>query len=342
MDKVEINKLLERFYEQNPDFLDCKVELIKSGNNRSTYLLESKSGKKLILKKSHAKNDLPFSSLNDVRVQTFIKSLGYDFVPEIIFCDKGNEYFIEAYVGEENIKVNDMSDELLEVFAKQLAEVHKQTFSQYQEFCKKNDFEVPKAILPEESLKIFGFNRFEIVEKLCEDKEVVNCLKGQLNANLELLRKNKTSVDSAHLLWGIIGNEMRFSGDKIYFVGWEFSRVGNGSELSFMKIHSGINENVLKKIIALYSKYSGKTEEELYEEIKIEEKITRVNDAIWATMKWCESETEEDKEKYKELTFERLNLTKFVLFSLPFWFSFLNLQSGSDLLSVIALLFATL
>jgi len=308
----KIKKLLDKFYLTNGDFLDCKIELVKSGHNRAVYLLTAENGKKYVAKKGNESKDLGSSNLNDVRVQSFLKEMGCNFVPEIIYWDNENDFYIESFVGKEDIKFNNLNNEGLDVFAKQLAFVHSRSAEQYQQFSAKHGFDKPTIVSPIENLNIYGFARFEIVKQLCPDNYVKKWLKTNLQENLVEI-KNSSRTATAHIRWGDIGENLRRDESKLYFVDWEFSELSFGTELSYIKIHSHLSHEKFNYLVSRYATHSGKTTKELFAGINPTEKITRVNDVVWAAMKWGQSETAEDKEKYKELTYKRIKLAEKIL-----------------------------
>jgi len=313
MNMNKIKKLLDKFYLTNGDFIDCKIELIKSGHNRTVYLLTTKNGKKYVAKKGNESKDLGSSNLNDVKVQSFLKEMGCNFVPEIIYWDNENDFHIESFVGKEDIKFNNLNNEGLDVFAKQLAFVHSLSAEQYQQFSAKHGFDKSIIVSPIENLNIYGFDRFEIVKQLCPDNYVKDWLYTHLQNNLAYIQKNSLINGAAHLNWGDIGENLRRKDSVLYFIDWEFSRLGSGTELSYIKIHSHLSPEKFDYLVSRYAFYSGRTNKNLLVGINSTEKITRVNDVVWAAMKWGQSETAEDKEKYKELTYKRIKLAEKIL-----------------------------
>jgi hypothetical protein len=313
MKNSKIEKLLDKFYLTHEDFRDCKIELIKSGHNRTVYSLIAKNDKKYIAKKGNASKDLGSSNLNDVKAQSFLKEMGCDFVPEIIYWDSANDFYIESFVGKEDIACNNLDDKDLDTFAEQLVFVHSLSAKQYQKFSAEHGFDKPKIVLPLDNLNVFGFSRFEIVKELCPDNYVKDWLNTRLHNSLTYLQKNSIMNESAHLNWGDIGENLRKNDSSLYFIDWELSRLGSGTELSYIKIHSHLSTEKFNYLVSRYAFYSGKTINELLTGIISTEKLTRVNDVVWAAMKWGQSETAEDKEKYKELTYKRIKMAEEIL-----------------------------
>lgn len=306
----DINHVLESFYVSNPSFKECEIELIKQGHNRSVYSISNGEGKKYIVKIGNENKDLGAANLNDVRSQNFLVEMGCAFIPKAFFWDETDDYYVETFVGDVDINFNDLSETELDTLAKQLAFVHEIPATKYQQFCEDHGFEIPEIITPIKDLEIYGFDRFKIVKQLNTDQNIINWLDEHLKESREEAGKHDYSIEKAHMKWGDIGENLRKDENGLYFVDWEFSKPGFGSELAYIKIHSHLSPEKFNFLKSRYAKHSGMTERELDDEITMVEKITRVNDVVWAAMKWVQAKTSEDIEKYKELTSKRISLAE--------------------------------
>ena len=127
---------------------------------------------------------------------------------------------------------------------------------------------------------------------------------------------NRSSSDSKlrtrepHICWGDIGGNIRSGGGKMYFIDWEFSSVSSSTELGYIKIHSHPTSKQFRQIVKLYAECSGISQEDILDGIKLGEKVTRVNDVIWAAMKCGQAETLKDIKKFKQLTYKRMEIYK--------------------------------
>jgi len=310
---VEIRAILNKIQNSSEDFSKSKLKLIKNGHNRSIYLLKAKSGKKYIVKKGNDAKDLGSINLNDVRAQSFLRQSGCNFVPEIIYWDKESDLYIESYVGDKDIPFKSLKDKDLEVFAKQLAIVHSFSADQYVKFCQNNKFDIPKITTPVEDLKTFGFDRYNIAKETCKDEKVIKWLSQRLLKSLEITKNPETVQLAPHFCWGDIGNNIRTDkSGKIYFIDWEFSKIGQESELAYIKIHSKLKPKQFKKLVTLYVEYRNAeiTTDALRTAIINSEKVTRTNDVVWAAMKWGQTKTRILANKYKNLTYKRISLAE--------------------------------
>lgn len=308
MKDTEIKKIFKGLYVARPEFIGCQINLIKSGHNRSIYSVMTTDNKKYIAKIGNTKKDLGSTNLNDVRIQMFLSEMGCDFIPGIIYADKTNDFYIESYVGDQDIAFNNLTDEDIDTFAKQLVFIHNLSPDQYKAFSIDHGFDEPKITSLTEGLNTFGFARFEIVKELCPDETVKDWIQEHLQQSVVILQNNTNSSQTAHLRWGDIGENLRKDDHTLYFIDWEFAGLGYGSELAYIKIHSHLDSEKFNFLVSRYALYSNKTESELLEEIKLNEKTTRTNDVIWAAMKWGESIDPSDVDKYKALTYKRIEL----------------------------------
>ena len=301
-------KLSEKLNLTNEYFRDKKVSLVKRGVKRAVYFLVNKKNEKHIAKKINNTKDLSSTNINDIISQNFITSMGYNFVPKIISYDSEHDIHIESFVGDRNIPLKDLGKKQLDIFAKQLSVIHKLPIEKYYEFCLERGFDEPKITSSIDSLKIFGYDRYKIVKKSCPDDGVKKWIEVNLHRNLVILKNSPQT--KPHLTWGEIGENLRQGKSGLYFIDWEFSELGYGNELAYIKIHSHLSPEKFKYLVASYADSSGKSIKSIMADIDREERLTRVNDVIWAAMKWCQSKTAEDINKYKTLTYKRIGLVK--------------------------------
>jgi hypothetical protein len=310
---IEIQKIISSIDFGSDDFKTCKVDLIKHGYNRSVYIAISDKGDKYIIKKGAKTKDLGSTNLNDVRVQNFLTYVGYEFTPKIFYWDAEEDLYIESSVGYEDVLFDSLTDDEIVTLAKQLVQVHSLTSDQYIEYCEYNCFDNPKIITTIDHINKYGFDRFELVKKTCTDKSIIDWLESNLNKNMELAHATNTQSENSHLVWGDIGGNFRRGTNELFFIDWEFAELSFGEELAYIKIHSHPSPEKFEKLVSLYAEYSKKTVDELQQSIAISEKITRVNDVVWAAMKWGEATSPEKIEKYKALTYKRIELTNIIL-----------------------------
>jgi len=305
MDKTELDEICNHLNLAQGYFQNCKIEPLKKGFNRNIYRLTTNDNKKYIVKKGKKTKDSGSSQTNDIISQNFIHHMGHRFTPKIVYYDNNNDLIVETYVGDSK-RCNELDNKWLDIFAKQLSIVHNLPVADFYQFCFDHGFDEPQISRPIDHINTYGLERYKIVKKLCDDEFVKNWIEKNLQQNL----KEMPNVDKlqSHILWGDIGENIRNDASKLYFIDWEFSRLGYGSELSYIKIHSHLSHKKFDYLVSRYAFYSSKTIKELSDEIKNSEKIIRTNDVIWAAMKWSQAESPDDIEKYKNLTYNRIKL----------------------------------
>ena len=307
------NKIIAQFLGEFcvifPTYVDCDIELVHSGYRRNAYKLTSINNDSCILKLHKETGDF-FIGSNDVLMQSFLINSGIDFIPKILFSNNSHDTYIETCAGEEHMSFNDLDNSGIDSVAKQLYQVHSLKADDYINFAKNNGFGEIKINTPKDDLKTYGYERFKIAKEKCHDKYVLDWLGTKLEQSTELIDKIIKIQSHPHPQWGDIGGNLRHTGKKIYFTDFEHSSIGYDSELSYIIIHSHMYNDKFKKLVSCYVKHSGRSESDLYKEMKIKEIITRTNDVVWAAMQWSFARNDEDKIKYQELTYKRINLAE--------------------------------
>ena len=286
-------------------------KIIKEGFNHDVYRL--KKGKKLYIAHiGRGKRDSGSSLLKTYRVLKFLEFKKIVFVPRAISYSKKSDILIQSYVGTKNALFRSLNNKNVEKFVMQLYLIHVLDHKEYKKYCKKQNLPIPYIESGKQLIKRRGVNRFKIVKRLCPDRTVIKWIEVKLKKNINNVYRsstsNKTHAHKPHICWGDIGGNIRIGGGRMYFIDWEFSSVGYGTELGYIKIHSHPTAKQFRQLVRLYSQHSEIPQKKILEGIKFGERITRVNDVIWAAMKWGEAETTLDIKKYKKLTFERIKI----------------------------------
>lgn len=295
-------------YISNIDNLkNFTIKLIHDGYNNTTYTL-TKGSTKYMGHVSKGNITDGSSLLNSFRLYKYLEENGYDFTPRVIFFAADLNILIETYVGERDIGTLNLKKNTLDTLIKQLVIVHSLDCEDFKTFCKSNNYGIPSIVTPVDVIKRFGVKRFEKVEALCPNSEVINWIDPRLENNIAIARTVVTS-GNPNIVWGHLGGDIRTGGEKVWFIDAEYSLIGYERELAYLKIHGHPTPNEFEFMIKKYSEYSGIDQSELNERIKIEELITRVNDVIWAAMKWGENKNDSKvSKKYEKLTFNRMKL----------------------------------
>ncbi len=297
---------LTKYLHTLKDMRGAHISLIKSGYQRDVYLC-SLVKKKYVARvgKPHGFEDI--SIRNEVCILQFLESMHITFTPKVLHYNKTLDISIEEFVGTHHVSFKELTTTDVDLIAKQLVTIHQLPVKDFRAFCKKENFPLPKTLSEKASIDIFGTKRFAQAVKTCPDKKVLAWIAPRLKVNVkEASRKN--SKGSEHLVWGDVGSNTRSATNQIFFIDWEFARVQHSPELAYIKIHSHPRAPLFRALVKAYAKYSHISEQTLYEKIAREEKIIRVNDVIWAAMKWGESVGTAEEKKYQLLTYKRMKL----------------------------------
>ncbi|MDO8521619.1 MAG: hypothetical protein Q7S52_05890 [bacterium] len=299
-------KKLERYCQTLKGMRRVHVSLIKRGHNRSVYLLVV-AGKKYVGRVGKKNNDGGSSINNEVRMLKFFENAGITFTPKVLHYNKKLRISIETFVGTHLIHFKTFTPKDIDCFARQLTAIHKLPTKAFRGFCKKEGFPLPKTLSPKANLELFGVRRFAKAIKTCPDKKVLDWISVRLKKNIrEVSRSNKQPP--AHLIWGDIGDNTQSGKGRVFFIDWEFATLRNSTELAYIKIHSHPSTSTFRTLVFAYAQYSKIPEKILWKEIEDEEKIVRVNDVIWAAMKWGEYASTREEEHYRLLTYKRMKL----------------------------------
>lgn len=305
-DKKPLEKL-KRFIASIPELRNANISIIKEGHNRGVFLLKTGTSN-LVARVENNTNDGGSSIDKELIFLSFLNQKQILFVPEIKYYSRLEKILIETFVAKKPLDFEKIALPKLSLFAEQLSTIHKIPASEFFTFCKERDFPQPKKLSDLANIQLYGVTHFRRAKKTCPDNHIIKWIEPRLLKNIEasrLIRRN-----NYHLIWGDIGTNLLTFRNKLFFIDFEFSGVGLGSELSYIKIHSHLKPSSFKILVKKYSEFSGITISELYKEIRHEERIIRLNDVIWAAMKWGESVGSEKEKEYKALTLKRIKLFK--------------------------------
>ncbi len=286
-------------------FKDATLSLIKQGHNRDVYLVVV-GNRKYVARVGHPTNDGGSSIQREVSTLKFLNVEKITFVPEMLHYDKRRNISIETFVGKHHLPMKDFNATQINRFARQLNLIHRLPIKALQLFCKQEGLPLMKTVSEKESIRIFGVRRFAKAIKTCPDKKVIAWITPRLESNIAFVSHAKK--EEPHLMWGDVGDNTLLARNHMFFIDWEFSTTGYSHELAYIKIHSHPKISSFRLLVRSYAMYSKISEKRLYEEIAREERITRVNDVIWAAMKWGESVGTPNEFMYRKKTFERMKL----------------------------------
>lgn len=288
------------FEKYNIEIKTPKISFYKSGYGNYIYLLEEKNNlkneyKKKYIVKFKKKSELQFkdSLKKEFLLLKFFEEKKINFTPKVYYYNDLENFLIEEFIEGEEIRVSDFNDSEIDIYTKQLNKFFNQNVNEFIKFSKKHNFEI-KVNDEIESLKIYGFNRFQEVNISTIGKRKYNLIFERLNENLFFLTRNKNDKDISKIgfNWGDVQGRVIKSSNKLFFFDFEHLQFSRSRELAYIKIHLKLTDENFRKLIGFYSKYSRIPTGKLYEQIHFEERIIRANDVVWAAMKYSKTNSE--------------------------------------------------
>lgn len=241
---------------------------------------------------------------NEYTLFLFLENQGYDFCPRAIHINSEETILIESYIAGDELRHEQFSDTQIKQFAKQLYSLETLDTSELHNFCAQNNLPQLPTSTPVDSLHKYGFDRFNTINPDIVDPQIIEWLQANLRTCYDTVI-NTINTGRPHIVWGDVQGSVLLDQDsKMYFFDFEHTTIGYGTDLSYVKIHSSFSARQFAALIKHYSEFSNQSEADIWRKITQEEQITRVNDVVWAAMKW--SETNDDT--FKKLTYERQKL----------------------------------
>ncbi len=282
---------------------DPEVSFFAEGYGNYVYLIQENDQKLVLrIKKSNEKQFID-SLEKEYAFLRYFESKGITFCPRALFYNKKDNFLIENFIEGEKISQNDLSNEQIDLFAKQLYDLFQLSSVEFFDFCKNHKLKKFEYSSPIDSLKTYGFKRFNEADKKQIPEDVIVWVQDKLNKNLESLNKRSSRDGHIGFAWGDVQSEMIIDDSGgINFYDFEHARISQSSDLSYIKIHGIFSDSQFDYLIDRYSHYSKKSKKVLLKEINTTEKIIRVNDVVWAVRKWADTQEEE----FKKMTYERI------------------------------------
>lgn len=271
---------------------DAEVLDVKEGFHNRNFIVKT-SSRNLVVREQIG-NPLGSKGLeNEKTILKFMEYRGLESMPRSVF-----------YSGEEEIHVIEFlegSEQLVEEidenkWVEELLKFHKLSFNDYRDFCKKQDYRIGELSTPEKRLEKLKSEteNLEVTEFREWLEKEINHVKNNLNFN--------TSPEPG-LAHGDIANSTFTSGNKIYFIDWEFAefRERPESDLADLFIGENISKQQQDKMIEKYRKLSnrGKGIEKDIRELK---KIIYLSRITWGLKQGDKTDfCKKQKEKYEGL-----------------------------------------
>ena len=284
----DAEKKLQNFLQGRLGFQNATKECIKVGTGQVVFKVTNDG--EFYIAHVASRADAINTTLATARALGYLTHLGVEFAPKLMAHDIKSEVVMESFVSGEYKKYRDYSEDQLEKLAGILHQLSKCSASLCIEYCEEHDLGKPKLITALESLQIYGRDRFEIAKQTCPDKEILKWLEERLVVNEAYVQSLRNDMVDFHLCHGdACSSNVLLDGEKIVLIDWEHARLVQGTELPYIYIHGGMRTEQFEKFVGFYAKISGQETEDLWYEIRQDERIIRLNDVIWAAMMWGET-----------------------------------------------------
>lgn len=236
---------------------------------------------------------------------SYVYEQGIRFCPKPIYYDKERDYFIQEFLDGVTVFQNNFTDDQIDLFAKQLNELFELPVDKFYDFCEEKGVRQFKALTAKEDIQKYGINRFKLCDGQIVGKDVMTWIEINLQENINyILSKPEPKLEDKGFSWGDVQSHVIINKEQeMFFYDFEHVQIRSVQDLLYIKIHGKFSKEQYNLLVDSYAKYSGHTTSTLIEIMNKEERIIRVNDVIWAAMKWTQ-----EGDKFSELTEKRIRL----------------------------------
>ena len=279
------------------------VSFLAEGEGNYNYLLEE-DGRKLVLRcKKSDEVEFADSLAKEYILLRFLAAAGINNFPKAVHFDATHNVLIESFLAGETILLNELSDAQLQQYVECMHRVFSIDTDALANFCDQEGFPQPPSADLLRSIDVYGTKRLQAAKQgnWPIETEIIAWLEANLQQNYLLAQQHvdgrKTGLGIGDIQAEIILSE---SGE-IQLFDLEHARYSHSIGLSYLKIHGNFSPEQFKTIVNTYATLSGTPKKELYAYMALEERLTRINDVIWAAMKWAET----GEQQYHDLMYLR-------------------------------------
>ncbi len=290
-------------YLENNGFKNCEILDHFTGESNHNYIFRS-GEEKLVLRSNLEDKESTYRLDQERKILKFLEKQEIDFVPRSIKLDENREIHITSYTGNTDISVEDMEIPLLEQWVEKLVKIHEIDYEDFKQFCIENGYEYNKPETIKKTIQKYGFERLEYAEENVDHELLGWCREKLENIDRNIEDENQRRIGLSH---GDIANNTRKEDPEIYFIDWELARFTQNPEnmLSYLYIHEELSQEKYETIKQIYQDIAGISGFD--ESLERSEKLTRVNDVIWALRRAAKLQDKEnaDEEEYIQLAEKR-------------------------------------
>ena len=280
----------------------CKY--LASGYGNDNYILDWGDHRYVLRKKRT--DEFPDSLQREYTLYLFLEDQGLEFTPRSIYFDHTENILIESFLAGEEVLHNQLSPAQIRCFARQLFTLNTLSISALYEFCSTHVLPPIPELDALHSLQLYGYDRFQDIDIAVVGRETTNWIKERLDQNYDMICE-QANTTTLSLLWGDV-QESVFCGNTntLHFFDFEHARIGHGNDLMYIHIHSSFTAKQFEILLKEYATLANTSTADLWSTILAEERITRVNDVVWAARQWSIT----GQEKYAKLTRSRQALVE--------------------------------
>lgn len=282
---------VKNYLKQKKLFMDCKVRILGRGSNYQVFLIDDATGQ-FVLRVGRDDVAICNKLENEFHILEFLETQNIDFVARPILWDKKKRISILTFIPGEEKSVSKLTPKRLDLFVRQLIELHSLKLSSYKRFCKKKNINFEQVETPMDAIHQYGIARFDYIKKNCDDRKLVDWIEVRLKANVENIRKTKwTQKQIIFNHNDLAGANIIVDKNNIRFIDWEHARFLYSTTFGLRHIFNhddGMTRGKREKLIYLYAKYSSKGVREIKRAIQDNFRVSKLNDIIWAVMTYTE------------------------------------------------------
>ena len=309
MKKEKISKWIEEKGNElglsNPEIL-----LKKEGESNHNFILKSNQGKYVLRASKQISRDNRLQ--NEAEKLEFLEDQGVKNLPRKIFYSENSDIgplLVETFVGKEDLEADSMSEERIKSLARKTAEIHSLPIKKFENFTGKK-FSNKKSLKKvfEEDFRDYSKRPYREYLDIAEKPD--HRIKKFYKKQKKLLKEFSGFKVEQGLIHGDLGFNIRATGDKVFIIDWEYSRIGYpANEILYCFEHEKMSNEQREVFLKEYQKYRSLGKE--FEKVReIYPGFLAFNDMIWAA-KRAEIEPKKEEEHLKRMEKKMEKVEKF-------------------------------
>lgn len=261
---------------------DYSISEVKSGESNHNLIIRSENERYVLrVSRDISRED---RLRNEAEKLGFLEDQDIEGVPRKLFFSGDEEpgsVLLETFVGQEDLDAEKMNHERLRSLAERIADIHAIPLENYNSFYgadRGNTVDLRKVY--EDDYRDWSRRPFREYKQLVERPDPR--LGKYFERQKQLLKEVPEVKVKRRLVHGDLGFNIRATGNRIFIVDWEFSRLDYpGNEILYCFEHEGLDQNQRQVFLQEYRKH--RELGPIFEKIrKIYPGFLAFNDAVWA------------------------------------------------------------